>query len=76
MKLYIRKKKIKFITYFEEKYKIEFQTIDEYLSWLYKDFVIFDKMKYYQILEKDMITFFNIKMIKTKSDKKFIINFI
>lgn len=50
-----------FIVYLRKKYKKEFSSIDDYLIWLYRDFVHSNKIKYYQILEEEIILYSNLQ---------------
>lgn len=53
-----------FIVYLRKKYKKEFSSIDDYLIWLYRDFTHSNKIKYYQILEEEIILYSNLQIGK------------
>lgn len=59
--MYIDKDDMSFIVYLIKKYQIEFQSIDDYLFWLYRDFTHSNKAKYYQILEEEIILYSNLQ---------------
>ena len=54
---YISKYDTKFITYVNRKYnkdKVLFETFDDYIMWLFYDYLRENKEKYYEQLEEDM----------------------
>ncbi len=66
--MYIDKNDTSFIVYLIRKYQIGFDSIDDYLFWLYRSFSNSNKIKYYQTLEEDIILYSNIQTGKEDKD--------
>lgn len=69
---YISRYNRTFISYMNKKYKIysiSFEFIDDYLLWLYEDYCVYDSVRYYKQLEKDIEEYSNFQTGKER-DKR------
>lgn len=69
---YISKYNLKFVNYVSRKYrkyKVDFEFIDDYRTWLYYDYFGGNQELYYERLEKDLEEYSNIQTGKER-DKR------
>lgn len=57
--MYVGSNDKSFFAYLKRKYKKDFDSIDDYLIWLFRFSAHSNKFKYYQLLEEEIICYSN-----------------